>query len=116
MLRVLGSYLLLTLSAAAFAQSPPATPAPIAPKADEAQSAACAQADTKATVGQGGDVRVPTPEGKSLGEKLAQSNGVICPPDSVDPQIHAPTPNQGIMPVIPPPGTPGSPDQSVQPK
>jgi hypothetical protein len=105
------------LSTAALAQSPPATPLPTAPKADQAQAAACAHADTQATVGQGGDVKVPTPEGgKPLGQKLAQSNGVICPPDAVDTGIHAPTPQTGKMPVIPPPGTPGSSDQSVQPK
>lgn len=106
----------LMASSAAFAQTPPKTPAPAAPTADRSQSAACAQADTQATVGQGGDVKVPTPEGKPLGEKLAQSNGVICPPERVDPQIHAPTPERGTMPVIPPPGTPGSTNQSVQPK
>jgi hypothetical protein len=113
--RTLGFCIALA-STAALAQSPPATPNPVAPKADQAQAAACAHADTKATVGQGGDVKVPTPEGKPLGEKLAQSNGVICPPDHVDPNIHAPTPNRGTMPVIPPPGTPGSSNQSVQPK
>jgi hypothetical protein len=113
--RMLAIALTLT-SAAAFAQSPPKTAAPIAPKAEQQQSSACAHADTQATVGQGGDVKVPTPEGKPLGDKLAQSNGVICPPDAIDPAIHAPTPQQGKMPVIPPPGTPGSSDQSVQPK
>ncbi len=107
----------LTLtSAAALAQSPPKSVAPVAPRAERQQSAACAHADTQATVGQGGDVKVPTPEGKPLGQKLAQSNGVICPPDAVDPAIHAPTPPGGKMPVIRPPGTPGSSDQSVQPK
>jgi hypothetical protein len=107
---------LLLSSAAAFAQSPPKPSEPVAPRAEQQQSAACAHADTQATVGQGGDAKVPTPEGKPLGDKLAQSNGVICPPDAVDPAIHAPTPQQGKMPVIPPPGTPGSSNQSVQPK
>jgi hypothetical protein len=104
------------LTSAAFAQSPPKAPDAVAPKAERNQSASCAHADTQATVGKGGDVKVPTPEGKPLGEKLSQSNGVICPPDRVDPQIHAPTPEQGKMPVIPPPGTPDSSNQSVQPK
>jgi len=113
--RALGICIAL-LSTAALAQSPPATQQPTAPKADQAQAAACAQANTQATVGQGGDVKVPTPEGKPLSQKLAQSNGVICPPDAVDSGIHAPTPQQGKMPVIPPPGTPGSSNQSVQPK
>src|SRR3954452_11530958 len=113
--RALGICIAL-LSTAALAQSPPATQQPTAPKADQAQAAACAHADTQATVGQGGDGKVPTPSGKPLGEKLAQSNGVICPPDHVDSAIHAPTPQRGTMPVIPPPGTPGSSNQSVQPK
>jgi hypothetical protein len=101
---------------AAFAQSPPKSPQQLAPKAEQSQSASCAQAGTQATVGQGGDVKVPTPAEKSLSGKLAQSNGVICPPDHVDSAIKAPTPEQGKMPVIPPPGTPGSGNQSVQPK
>lgn len=101
---------------AALAQSPPKTAAPPAPKAEAAQSADCAAADTQATVGQGGDVRVPTPENKPLSRKLAQSNGVICPPARVDPGIHAPAPEHGTMPVISPPGTPLSPDQTVKPK
>ncbi len=115
LLRLFSACLVLAASAA-LAQSPPTTSTPTAPKADEVQSAACAQANTQSTVGQGGDVKVPTPEGKPLGEKLAQSNGVICAPDEVDPQIHAPTPERGKMPVIPPPGTPGSPHQSTKPK
>jgi hypothetical protein len=49
-----------------------------------------------------------------LGQKLNQSNGVICPPD-VDPAMKAPTPKTGDPSVIPPPGNPGG-DQSVQPK
>jgi hypothetical protein len=49
-----------------------------------------------------------------LSDKLSQSNGVICPPN-VDPDIRAPTPQGGPMPVIPPPGSPGG-DQKVQPK
>ena len=113
--RIIAVSLMLT-SAAAFAQTPPKEPAPLAPKAKDAQSASCAQANTQTTVGQGGDVKVPTPENKTLSQKLAQSNGVICPPDHVDPAMQAPTPERGAMPVIPPPGTPGSSDQSVKPK
>jgi hypothetical protein len=52
---------------------------------------------------------------QTLSDKLSQSNGVICPPPSVDPGIKAPAPDTGKMPVIPPPGSPGG-DQSVQPK
>jgi hypothetical protein len=66
----------------------------------------------------------PTPQGPStpnattgsgnLSDKLAQSDGVLCPPN-VDPDIKAPTPDAGKMPVIPPPGSPGG-DPSVHPK
>jgi hypothetical protein len=52
--------------------------------------------------------------GESLSDKLAQSNGVICPP-KVDPAIKAPTPNAGKMPVIPPPGSPGG-NSSAEPE
>jgi hypothetical protein len=50
----------------------------------------------------------------NLSDKLARSDGVLCPPN-VDPDIKAPTPNVGKMPIIPPPGSPGG-DPNVQPK
>ena len=50
-----------------------------------------------------------------LGDRLAQSDGVLCPPANVDPAMRAPTPQEGNTPVIPPPGSPGG-DQSVRPK
>jgi hypothetical protein len=50
-----------------------------------------------------------------LGDKLAKSNGVLCPPSGVDPEIRAPTPDAGNTPVIPPPGSPGG-NPNVQPK
>lgn len=50
-----------------------------------------------------------------LGDKLAQSDGVLCPPADVDPEIRAPTPEAGKTPVIPPPGSRGG-DPSVRPK
>jgi hypothetical protein len=50
-----------------------------------------------------------------LGDKLARSDGVLCPPSGVDPEIRAPTPDTGNTPVIPPPGGPGG-DLSVRPK
>ena len=52
--------------------------------------------------------------GEPLSDKLARTDGVICPPN-VDPEIKAPTPQGGKMPVIPPPGSPGG-DPSIQPK
>ena len=53
--------------------------------------------------------------GRPLGDQLAASKGVICPPAGVDPQMHQRPPEGGAMKVIPPPGSPGG-DQSVQPK
>ena len=99
------------------AQARPPTKAPVAPKADQLDSNACAHPDTQTTVGKGGEVQIHRPDGKDdLSEKLARSGGVICPPEHVDPEIRQPTPpTGGSMPVIPPPGSPGG-DQSVQPK
>ena len=53
--------------------------------------------------------------GEPLGDKLAKSDGVMCPPSGVDPEIRAPTPDTGNTPVIPPPGSPGG-DPTVRPK
>ncbi len=52
--------------------------------------------------------------GENLSDKLARTDGVICPPN-VDPHINAPAPDTGRMPVIPPPGSPGG-NPNVQPK
>jgi len=51
----------------------------------------------------------------NLSDKLASSNGVICPPAGVDPEMHKPAPGGGRTPVIPPPGSPGG-DQNTVPK
>ena len=69
------------------------------------------QTDGKAADGKAPEAKA----GEPLSDKLARTDGVICPPN-VDPEIKAPTPQSGNkMPVIPPPGSPGG-DQSVQPK
>jgi hypothetical protein len=99
--------------ALAAAQAPPTTKTPVAPKTEQLDPKACAR--DQATVGQGGDIDVHKPGDRSLSDKLARTDGVICPPSQVDPEIHAPTPPGGAMPVIPPPGSPGG-DQSIQPK
>jgi hypothetical protein len=54
------------------------------------------------------------PSGQDLSDKLARTDGVICPPN-VDAAIKAPTPDVGQMPIIPPPGSPGG-DPTVRPK
>jgi len=105
----------LLLPGLAAAQTPPKTQPPIAPKAEQLDPNACAKPDEQTTVGKGSDADAPRSGGKDLSDKLAQSNGVICPPTQVDPEIKAPTPPGGAMQVIPPPGSPGG-DQSVQPK
>ncbi|MGY4303394.1 hypothetical protein ACVIJ6_000637 [Bradyrhizobium sp. USDA 4369] len=108
-------FLSLVLASAvhAHAQAPPtpATP-PQATAPALGQNAACAP-NARAT---------PTPDGittgragEPLGEKLAKTNGVLCPPSGVDPEMHAPTPEGGTTPVIPPLGSPGG-NPNVQPK
>jgi hypothetical protein len=97
-------------------QPPPIqTPPPIV----QPDPKACAPGE-RATVGQ---VPEMTPQTRSPGgtppedltDKLARTDGVICPPSNIDPEIHTPAPGGGVMPVIPPPGSPGG-DPSVRPK
>jgi hypothetical protein len=104
------------MPAVALAQAPPANKPPSAGATSPLQSRDCANPTPPAATGQRGDADVAKPDGSNLSQKLAQSNGVLCPPKEVDPGMRAPTPPAGRMPVIKPPGTPGSPDQSVQPK
>lgn len=59
--------------------------------------------------------RLSGPGDQQLSEKLDRSEGVICPPAGIDPEIASPPPAGGKTPVIPPPGSPGG-DQSVRPK
>jgi hypothetical protein len=105
------SLLLAAIPAVAYAQAPPSTATP--PLA----TAPGPGADCSAATGSG-----TAPDGvttgrssEPLGDKLARSNGVLCPPTGVDPAIRAPTPEGGNMPVIPPPGSPGG-NPNVQPK
>jgi len=52
-----------------------------------------------------------------LGKKLSRTDGVIHPPQGVDPGLAVPPPPHahGTMPVIPPPGTPGG-EPGLRPK
>jgi hypothetical protein len=79
------------------------------PNATNPSATAPATTDSKACARGAADA--PT---QNLSDKLSQTNGVICPPN-VDPDIKAPTPDAGKMPVIPPPGSPGG-NPTVQPK
>ena len=114
---------LIAVAAPAAAQAPPtpATPpaqtAPASP--DRATGAGTGCAPTQTTP-QGNIAPQGTTTGQAqapLGDKLAQSDGVLCPPSGVDPAMRAPAPSTGTssMPVIPPPGSPGG-DPTVRPK
>jgi hypothetical protein len=105
------SCMLLACLGAASGQAPPTprTPPPPTVPAQPSQSADCTQRGARpegSTTGQAG---------RPLSDKLAEADGVLCPPSGVDPEIRAPTPNTGRMPVIPPPGSPGG-DPRVRPK
>jgi len=110
---------ILAVSGAASAQAPPTPATPPAQTAAPAPARAgdCAPLPSAPRTGeivpQGttttGEVREP------LGDKLARSDGVLCPPAGVDPQMRAPTPDTGNTPVIPPPGSPGG-DPTIRPK
>ena len=109
---LLSAGLLGTVIAAADAQDlrqdrPPAERQPAV------DTKACAPGDRL----QAGEQNPTAPQattGESLSDKLARTDGVICPPN-IDPGIRAPTPPVGTMPIIPPPGSPGG-DPSVRPK
>jgi hypothetical protein len=119
----------LMVATPAFAQAPPqqqppsATEQPPEPQAPAeetpapADPKACAPGE-RATEGSGGPTKPQAPSaggGENLSDKLARTEGVICPPPHVDPEIHAPAPGGGAIEVIPPPGSPGG-DPSVKPK
>lgn len=115
--RTIGSAMLaaaLLMPAASFGQSPPQSKSQAAPPKEVHDPDACAHA--RVAPGTGGKADLENQKGSTLSDKLAQSRGVICPPEHVDPDIKAPTPQGGgSMPVIPPPGSPGG-NQNVQPK
>jgi len=109
--------LVIAGTSAAIAQSPPrpATPPQATAPPSTQRAADCAPQDRPN--------RVTAPDGTTtgqsrepLGDRLAKSDGVLCPPAGVDPEMHAPAPStDGAMPVIPPPGSPGG-DPTVRPK
>jgi hypothetical protein len=111
------SCVLLAASGAASAQAPPAPATPPAQTAPPAPDRATNCAPTQTTP-QGSIAPKDTTTGQRqepLGDKLAKSDGVLCPPAGVDPAMRAPAPSGGNMPVIPPPGSPGG-DPNVRPK
>ena len=112
------SCVLMAVSGVAAAQSPPT---PTTPPAQTAPPQASRTANC-APMQQPPHSGAAAPEGTTtgqrtepLGDKLARSDGVLCPPAGVDPEMHAPAPDTGNTPVIPPPGSPGG-DPSIRPK
>lgn len=107
--------LLIAASGSAIAQAPPAPATPPQQTAPPSlqHAANCTPQDRPNRQVDGtttGQSREP------LGDKLAKSDGVLCPPSGIDPEMHAPAPDTGAnTPVIPPPGSPGG-DPNVRPK
>ena len=111
---------LAVIPAAAFAQAPPTPatpPAETAPPNAERGSQNCVPTQAVPNGGtiapRGNSTTGQAPE--TLGDRLAKSDGVLCPPTGIDPGMHTPAPNTGSMQVIPPPGSPGG-DPTVRPK
>jgi hypothetical protein len=108
---------LMTAFGAASAQAPPAPATPPAPTATPAPAPASECMPTK-PVPPRGTIALEGTTGQRaelLGDKLAKSDGVLCPPSGVDPEIRAPTPDTGDKAVIPPSGGPSG-DSNVRPK
>ncbi|MDQ8728146.1 hypothetical protein [Bradyrhizobium sp. LHD-71] len=106
--------LLLLLTGAAAAQAPPTNPQFVPSSQATVRCAPIRPPDsgpgTGAPPGQTtGQSREP------LSDRLAQSEGLLCPPSNLDPKMQKDAPEEGKTPVIPPPGSPGG-DPSVRPK
>src|SRR5262245_32626533 len=110
--------LVIAAPGAAIAQSPPAPATPpqqTAPPSPQ-RSSDCAPVLPNQPRGTGAPEGSTTGQAKEpLGDKLARSDGVLCPPTDLDPEMRAPAPDTGNTPVIPPPGSPGG-DPNVRPK
>ncbi|MGY4157690.1 pyruvate/2-oxoglutarate dehydrogenase complex dihydrolipoamide acyltransferase (E2) component [Bradyrhizobium sp. USDA 4461] len=94
--------------------TPPAQTAPPAPQR-AAQNQNCAPQQPSRPGAAAPEGTTTGQASQPLGDKLAKSDGVLCPPAGVDPDMRAPTPEGGNTPVIPPPGSPGG-DPTVRPK
>ena len=111
------SGVLMAASGVAAAQAPPAPATPPAQTAPPpARATNCAPMQPPVHPGAAAPEGTTTGQrAEPLGDKLARSDGVLCPPAGIDPEIRAPTPDTGDTPVIPPPGSPGG-DPNVRPK
>ena len=110
------SCVLMAVPAVASAQAPPVPATPPVRTAAGVSANNCAPMQPLPPHGTAMPEGTTTGQGaEPLADKLARSDGVLCPPAGVDPEIHAPTPDTGNTPVIPPPGSPGG-DSRVRPK
>jgi len=107
--------LMIAICGAALAQAPPTPATPPAQTSPPARATNCTPTQTspQGTITPNGSSTGQTAE--PLGERLARSDGVLCPPTGVDSEIHAPTPDVGNTPVSPPPGSTGG-DPAIRPK
>ena len=101
---------LMALPGVAIAQSPPR---PATPPATASNCSPTQPVLRRGTIAPEGATTGQAAE--PLGDRLARSDGVLCPPTGVDPEIRAPTPDTGNTPVLPPPGSPGG-DPNLRPK
>jgi hypothetical protein len=108
---IIVSAVLASATFAAAQDRPPVAPPERPPAALDPKACAPSERLQPGDLAQG---RKPETTGENLSDKLARTDGVICPPN-VDPGIKLPTPEVGKMPVIPPPGSPGG-DPTVRPK
>src|SRR3569833_230974 len=101
--------ILLASAGSALAQAPPAPATPPQQTAPPAPNRPqnCAPMERGAHPGAAPEGQTTGQSREPLGDKLAQSDGVLCPPADVDPEMRAPAPESGNTPVIPPPGSPG---------
>ena len=100
----------------AVAQSPdPLPPAAVQPDAKCAPAQPPIEPEGRVAPKTAPHARSTEGQAQPFSDQLAQGGGVLCPPNDVDPDIVAPTPDVGTMPVIPPPGSPGG-DPTIQPK
>jgi hypothetical protein len=112
------SCVLIATSELASAQAPPVPATPPAQTAPPAPDRTATNCTPTQSTPQGKIAPQGTTTGQSnepLSDKLAKSDGVLCPPAGVDPEMRAPTPDTGNTPVIRPPGSPGG-DPSIRPK
>jgi hypothetical protein len=116
--RLFLSLVVMAASGPAFAQAPPTPvtpPAQTAPPSPVRGSNNCAPTESTPQGNIAPQGTTTAQRAEPLGDKLARSDGVLCPPAGVDPAIRAPTPDTGNTPVIPPPGSPGG-DPTIRPK